>query len=481
MNAAAGMTWIVAGNVLVRLLGLVGQILLGWFLLPEDFGVYAFALAIATAVSALRSGGITQVAVQQGQTFNQQIRHYFRYALAFNLLAMAILIGVAIPYLFNNSTTGIVLTGIALSIPAGTHASIARIKLTVDGRFRELAIIGLWSALIWQTATVSLAIAGMGAASFALPPLLQALFESVTIWRVAAISSQQTLTEKPRDYRGTFRQCRWLMLSAVMLALATTGDYFAVSLLASPVIVGTYFFSFQLVVALSSPIISGFEAVLPNYFLSRDAGKTQLDAYMTMVRRIAVVGIPLSIGTALVAPVAIHLLWQGKWDGAAAAAQTLALCIPAWIVTAAGRTLMEAKAMWRSRFGMMATYGTGGMLSAAMGALLGDVSVIALCVTLFYIGFALTQHLYLCRSEVRSGSALGGIVIPMAINAMAFAISVPTLVLVQSNIAPAMSQAILLSVFCIVSGLANAIAFGKEWSMLFAMLPRRAVAISAQR
>ena len=43
----------------------------------------------------------------------------------------------------------VVLVGISLSIPLGTPAMILKARLTIDGRFRELASIGFGSAVVW--------------------------------------------------------------------------------------------------------------------------------------------------------------------------------------------------------------------------------------------------------------------------------------------------------------------------------------------
>lgn len=477
MNTAIGVVWMTAANVLIRLVGLLGQVLLGWYLLPSDFGIYAFALSIATAVSALRSGGIAQVAIQQGKTFDRHAPQYLRYAFAFNLLAMALLIGISVPYLLNKSPIGVVLAGIAISIPLGTHASIARIKLTIDGRFRVLSIVNCWSALIWQGTVVILAAQGFGATSFALPSLAQAIYESVAMWRAARMNSRRVETMK---YRDIFQKCRWVMLSAVMLALATTGDYMAVSLVADAATVGTYFFAFQLVSAVCVPINSAMESVLPAHLVARGPqGDAQLHAYLAVVRGIAIVGIPLCICTALIAPVVVQLLWHGKWNAAIIAVQTLALCIPAWIVTTAGRAVLEAKALWRSRFVLMAIYGAGGMLSAAVGAMLGGVALIALFVTIFYIFFAMGQHIFVSRQVGRVERTMWIIVVPFAMNLLALLISVVATIPLRDKVSNLAYQAAITLVFFGISGAASMRLFSNDWQELLALIPRRNASLGA--
>lgn len=391
VSAVSGMSYFFINTVACRLIGLGGQVALGWLLLPNDFGVYAFALSIAMAVGALRNGGVSQFLIQQGHRYTELSGPVSTYAFAFNLLAMGILVAIALStslLMFSNELPWM-LFYIALSFPLGTPGAIFRSKLSIDRRFGAIALLNFSSAVVWQSSVVVLAFFGYGSFSFVIPLLIQAVYESCAGW-FAVQKIPFTLQKlKTEHLRQLLRETRWIMASAGVLSLAVTGDYFMVGLLSDRHTVGTYFFAFQLVVTLSQLFNNGIETVFPPLLqtLNQDTSR-QSEAFFKSLRLLLLTSVPVSLGFIYLAPLLIAFLWQSKWDGSATAVQVLATCIPAWSTITSFRTLMEARGVWRTRFLLLTAYGAGGMASAGLGAAWGGVTEIAIAVTGYYVLFA---------------------------------------------------------------------------------------------
>lgn len=378
-----------AGSLLSRVVTLAGQVALGWLLLADEFGAYAFAISITAVVAAVRNGGTAQVLIQRGHEYSTRAGLFFKYALAFNSLAMLVLLAIGIPLWMSGSPSGLILCSMAIAIPLGTPSVLFKAKLSIDGRFQEVAKISLGSALLWQASIVCFAWLGWGAFSFVLPPLLQAMYENVAGWSYVKQLPQFRQKATREEYLGLFRETRWLMLSAAMLAPATSGTYFVVAMLHDVTITGVYFFAFQLVVAFGMPIYGAVESVLPSMFVKMASDRArQLALYGRAIKLSFIVGMPVAVVFSLIVPLLMHFTWQGKWDIAAAPVQILAICVPAWIVVAIARSLVEACGMWRLRFVIVSLYGVGGMGAAAIGAFLGGTQSIALFVTIYYVCFA---------------------------------------------------------------------------------------------
>jgi O-antigen/teichoic acid export membrane protein len=388
-KALVGMSWMFAGSMLSRLVTLAGQVVLGWLLLADDFGAYAFAISVAGVVAAVRNGGTAQVIVQRGSEYAQHSGLFFKYSLAFNLVAMLALLAIGIPMWAGGSPAGLILCSMAIAIPLGTPSVLFKAKLTIDGRFQEVARIGLWSAVLWQASIVFFAWLGWGALSFVVPPLLQALYENVAGWSYVRQLPHFEQKQTWEKYLHLFRETRWLMLSAAMLAPATSGTYFMVAMLHDVATTGIYFFAFQLVVAFGTPIYGAVESVLPSIFVKMEPDRTrQVATYVRAIKAALLVGLPAAAIFSLVIPDVMHFLWQGKWDVAAPLVQVLAACVPAWIVVAIVRSLVEARGLWRLRFGIVSFYGLGGMAAAAIGAFTGAAQSVALYITAYYVCFA---------------------------------------------------------------------------------------------
>ena len=475
-----GMTWVASGNILSRGIALLGQVVTAWLLRPEDYGAYAFAISIAAAVAALRGGGIAQLIIKDGSSYDSKAPLYFTYTLALNVIAMTLLMVPAFIYLSKNPPVGLVLLSVAIAIPLGTHATVYKAKLAVDHRFKAISSINLGSApSSGKPASSGFALMGLGAKSFALPVIMQAIYESVVSARYVK-STSSLWSPKTKGYRTIFRQTRWIMLSTAALAFATTGDYFAVGIITNARIVGIYFFAFQLIVAITTPVNLAIETVFPALLARLNADSSrQIRAFSRTVAVISSAGLSAYGAMLITLPIAIHLTWRGKWDMATPAVLTLAVCLPAWLLVAAGRSLIEARGLWRYRFIFLAVYGVGGMSSAALGALLGGgVQVIATCVAIFYVSITLALLISLASLGVRLKATAGAIIVPLIINLIAFDAQASILIrCFGSGVAPFISIGIRLGCFLLIVMAGNWLFLRGYWAEILATVrqavPRR--------
>jgi O-antigen/teichoic acid export membrane protein len=467
-KAVSGASWMFASTTLSRAIAVLGQIGIGWLLKPADFGVWALALSMSTAVMALRNGGTTQLLVQRGPEFASQARFFLRYSLLFNTLAAAVLVGLSVPYLLKHSAVGFALLGIAVSVPLATPAMLYRAKLTIDGRFSCLALINFGSSTLWQVSVFALALAGFGATSFACAPILQTTFETLAGRRAVGRLPPGSGSRPWGDYVGLFRQSSWVMLSAAVLSLGTTGDYFAVGMLTDLTTVGIYYFGFQTVVTLSMPIYAGLESVLPTLLVKlREDPQRQTAALARAMRAIVGTAVPLAITFALAAPMIVHLLWHGKWDVAIRPTQILAACVPAWLIIHSVRALLEARGYWRLRFALLALNGVGGITAAGVGTYFGGVANITLTVSVFYVSFGLLLLLAL-RKLGLTGRDISGIALqPLMLNFAALAVSLAIRHWVLPDGAPAAMDSLCAAIFLLLVGVGNITLFNHVWMDLW--------------
>ncbi|MCS6296466.1 MAG: oligosaccharide flippase family protein [Nitrospira sp.] len=391
-SAVFGMAWFFANTLVGRALSLATQFVLGWLLLPSEFGIYAFALSISTAIGAIRNGGVSQLLIQQGDRYTERAGVMTLYALAFNTLAMVILCAVAplTDSLIDSTELPWMLACIGLSFPLGTLGAIFRAKLSIDRRFRSLAGLNTTSALVWQSSAVSLAFLGFGAFSFVLPLLIQAVYESVAGWLMVKETPRVWHTIEGFSVKRLVQETSWIMGSAAVLSLAVTGDYFVVGLLREKEVVGTYFFAFQMVVTCAQLFTNGVETVFPSLLRSLNHDPTkQKEAFFKSLHTLMLTTTSVSVLLSFSVSLLIHFLWSGKWDSAVQATQMLAFSIPAWVVVSLVRALLEAQGLWRKRFLLLAAYGAGGITAAGLGAWMGGATDIALTVAAYYVLFSI--------------------------------------------------------------------------------------------
>jgi lipopolysaccharide exporter len=476
-----GMTWVASSNIVSRGISLLGQVVTAWLLRPEDYGAYAFALSISAAVAVLRGGGIAQLIIKDGSSYDSKAPLYFTYTLALNVIAMTLLMVPAFIYLSKNASVGVLLLAVAIAIPLGTHATVYKAKLAVDHRFKEISSINLGSALVWQAGVVGFALMGFGAKSFALPTLMQAIYESVVSARYVK-STSSLWSAGTRGFRNIFIQTRWIMLSTAALAFATTGNYFAVGIITDARTVGIYFFAYQLIVAIATPVNMAIETVLPA-LLARLNGDSprQIRAFSRTVAVISSAGLSAFGAMLITLPIAIHWTWRGKWDMATPAVLTLAVCLPAWLLVAAGRALIEARGLWRYRFVFLAVYGVGGMSSAAIGALLGGgVQPIATCTAIFYVSITLALLISLARLGVRLKATASALFVPLIINLIAFVSSQYLDSILRIGVAPVINVGARLGCFLLIVMAGNWLFLRGYWTEILATVRPSRSATPAQ-
>lgn len=467
-KALSGASWMLASTTLSRAIAVLGQVGIGWLLKPADFGVWALALSMSTAVMALRNGGTTQILVQQGPEFSSEARFFLRYSLLFNGVAAAVLVGLSVPYLLKHSAVGFALLGIALSVPLATPAMLYRAKLTIDGRFRPLALINFGSSTLWQVSVFALACAGFGATSFACAPVLQTGFETLVGRRLVGKLPPGAGARPWADYVALFRKSSWVMLSAAVLSLGTTGDYFAVGMLTDLTTVGVYYFGFQTVVTLSMPIYTGLESVLPTLLVKlREDPQRQMAALARAMRAVVGTAVPLAITFALAAPLIVHLLWHGKWDVAIRPTQILAACVPTWLIIHSVRALLEARGYWRLRFGLLALNGVGGITAAAVGTRFGSVTGITLTVAAFYVVLGLSLVLSLRKLGLTARDISSIALQPLALNLTALALSLAIRHWVFPDMGGALMEGLCAATFVLIVGIGNITLLNHVWMDLW--------------
>ncbi len=388
ISAVHGMSWIVVNTLFSRGIVFISQIFLGYLLEPRDFGIYALALSMTNIMGGVRNGGTAQIMVTQGRRYKDTLSSTTQYAFICNFIAFLVLLVVAplADTVSKVSDTGWVIVAIALSFPLGTLATIFRTELSIHGRFKEVALLGLVSTGLWQAEVITLALLGFRAYSFAIPMILQSIVDGLLGWLyVREWPLKRGLITWPEFVRH-FRETRLIMLGIVMLSLGLTGHYFAAGLFTDPETVGIFFFGFQLAYTFFVIINNGIETVLPPILVDLQADSVRQRKTIVDLLEILLFISAFIAGAALLsAHTVIHLVWNGRWDRSANVVSIMVLSVPAWVGIAIFRAILEARGLWGDRLALLSVYGVGTFGVVAAAAWTKNLNVIAGCLSMFYI------------------------------------------------------------------------------------------------
>ena len=381
-----GAAWTTVAGFVAKFVALGVQIALGWLLIPDDFAIFAMAIAVTVAVAFLHDGGVSKILSQRPAEFARLVSPAILFSMICNGVAAASIAAFA-PFadaVFDTAGLAPVLLVVAAATLLRTPATILRARLQVGLRFKSIAAIDLSAATIRGVASVSLAAAGYGAMALALPILVATVVEAA-LMICAGAASGWSMRRFGRDLLlEVIRPARWVMVSTGAASLAARGDYLVLGILA-PGILGMYFFGYNLAHSLLVPVALGVQAVMmPTLsWMVNDPGRYAAAAARAF-RLMAFASAALAAVAWLAMPAAIHLIWQGRWDPAIPVAVAVAASLAFRGVVPLAFALVESQGRWALRAGLLAV--DGATLGVAVGTttvFVGeDISSIALAMAL---------------------------------------------------------------------------------------------------
>jgi O-antigen/teichoic acid export membrane protein len=356
-TAAAGFLWLVSASALAKVAGFAAYIVLGWLLLPVDWGLYALVLGVAALVQFLREAGLGPVLVQKGQeAFDTFAGPAFWLALAFNG-TVAFGLAAAAPLIagyLNQPDVAPLLWVFAAVVIAGTPGTIYRAKLQVDLRFREFSILGLATSLVRALVLVVLAYSGAGAMALVVGQLALALTAVAVGYRMTRIVPW---TAPPRTdlWPGLLGGSAWVMLGNLASGLGQRADYIVFGLLVAIAVLGQYTFANEFV-ALTAALLEGSAGGVLLPALARVAGQARRygAALARSMRVLMLAAAGTGLFLAVIVPAFESLLWQGKWARAVPAMQAFAVAMPFQLLFVIVLAALRAEGAFARQTGVIA-------------------------------------------------------------------------------------------------------------------------------
>lgn len=380
-----GLVWITGATVIGRMAGFVTQIVLGWLLTKEDFGVYAIVLSTAIAVAALRNGGTQQLLIQKGSEYEKLGGPVLKFASTFNVLAAILLIlasFIADRHYQIESLVPMTMV-MATAIILGSPVVLLRAKLAIDARFRELSISLAISDITRQLLTMGFALVGFGAFSFTLP----LIFEPAVLFLLfySFIGSLPKLrSSKASEYYAIFMETRWIMLSNLAIALRLNGQYFAISLFETPAVLGIFFFGSQLITSVTAMIsVAVNEVLFPGMSKMTNDPILHADVFQMMVKSALIIGCTITVLVIMLAPSVVNFLWAGRWDDASEVVVVLSMAISPIVVSTIAFATLASKALWGQRLIALLAAALGELAVAGISAWHSDSLVVAQALVAF--------------------------------------------------------------------------------------------------
>lgn len=390
-DVGRGMAWLMVNIGASKLLVVAAQVLLGWLLSPEEFGIYAISVAITSLVTVFKDGGIRELLVQRHNEYNTLVGPVFWLGVVVNVFAGLVLAAIAplAAYVYDDQSLFWMVLVTAIWIPVSSTYSIQYVKLRLDLRFKAVAWIGLGSCVVRYGGQVALALAGFGAISFVLPLLAVALWEGAAGYLVTREWPWRHPVDRKR-WPELMRSVKWILWGNLMAGGLGQSYYLVLGLFVDKDVIGVYFFALSLLVQIESVIGFNLQQVLPPVFARFKDDRERLGgAALRTIRATCMLTVPVAMGLAVVfrAVEQMITMWDGKWAPAVWPVFVLALGYPMRMVfVGVTSPLLQARGLW-ARWAWMWTLNAVGItvVAALVGWKWETPLAIASAVSIFMI------------------------------------------------------------------------------------------------
>ncbi|MBL9140363.1 MAG: oligosaccharide flippase family protein [Phycisphaerae bacterium] len=308
---------------MARASSFLGQVVLGWYLSPAQFGIYGTAIGVLGVTGGARAGGVaTFLPTMKPEEFRTEAGRLFGWGL-FCVTGGAVLTALAAEpaaVWFNQPPLALALYVLAVRHILAVIALMPRMRMTVDHRFKELAILDTVGSLVKLALTCVLAVwlwdTEYAILAIAVPFAVSTLVEIAYCLPASGITLAE-FTPKPRLLWSTAKSVRWALAVAVLFSLNSQANFVLIAKMVPAAAVGWIYFAYQLAV---QPMML-FNGALTNVFapmMARQRGNPAQER--ETIHRVfagSMLLIPFVVfGTFALFPSVEALVYSGRWRGA---------------------------------------------------------------------------------------------------------------------------------------------------------------------
>ena len=417
-TAARGVSWLLLQSLAGKLSGVAGNLVLGWLLAPEAFGLVGMAYSVSIFVSLVSQAGLREVLTQRHRKPRLWITPGFWLSVVTGITGMALLLGLAplVARVFGEPQLVGLLGVLALTTLMHNLGVAADAQLHAQLRFGLLGSFGVINVVGKTLLTIALALLGFGAYSIVLPGLVFATISAIVFWWHAPVRPEWS----PRASRW-----KYLIGSSVFVfgatglyTLMTQSSTIFLGLFQTTAAVGLFYFAFAL--ALQPLMILGHavrRVLLPTLARLNANPVRQALALERSTRLLMLAVIPLAWFQIPLAQDFMRAVFPERWAPAAVVLQMLSIAIPLRTLGWTGGAALQAQARFKTQFKLSVVAVLGSMGVASATAYAGPVWMVALGFSLFVM--VLEPATYALATRRPTGEALRPFAAPLIVGALA--------------------------------------------------------------
>jgi O-antigen/teichoic acid export membrane protein len=345
----AGMIWLGAQTLGIKVAGTISQLVLAWLLRPTDFGLVGLALTVTAFATLLQQAGLNEILVQRSRHFARwgNVAFWMSLTLAVSASAIMLIVAPLAAHIYHERAIIGLIAVSALAAPLGALSIVPMARLQADLNFPAIAVINFSTNAGQAALSVVFAALHFGAYSFLLPIPIVNLIQALWLWRL----QRRFLKPHPQLRRWKFMlaDSSYIFISWIFLTIIAQGDYMSLGLRHNTEVVGIYFFGFKLSIHMISLFTLNVMAVLlPTLSRLQDDPVHQRVVFLRTAKALAIVGIPFGLLLVATAAPILHLFFAKKWEPSIRVVQLLSLGTSFSMVGGVANSLLQSRGKFRT-------------------------------------------------------------------------------------------------------------------------------------
>ena len=350
----SGLKWVTISRVLAQLLTWANTLVVIRLVSPTDFGLSALAALFANFLLLLSELGFSVALIQRQTRDEDSLRNAFGALLAIGAgLSLALVLAAPLVGAFFKEPRVVPLVRVvSIQFLAISFGVIPQARLSMDLRFKELAIIGMAASLISAATTLIIALNGGGAWSLVIGIVVLGVSRTVLLnFCCPSLRSPRLQLSKIRHLAGF---SGLVLLERTLWYWYMQIDSFVVGRSLGAAQLGIYAVARQLT---NIPLERAMEIInsvaLPAFSLVKHDLDQVRRGYLKVLRLGGGYAFPVFWGLALISEPAVRLVLGVKWLSSALVIQVLCISMPLRMlnsftssaVTALGRQDVNIKSL----------------------------------------------------------------------------------------------------------------------------------------
>ncbi len=380
-RTARGGIIMTAMQVASILISFGANIVLGWLLVPDDFGVVAVTVSISALVAVFRDAGAPAILIQRHDEFDRLAGTVFWLALTCAAVCGGIL-AVAAPIAAHLKHTPILLPLLLWTakryFPSVHWALFLAIKLQIDLRWGAYGLATLCQPLVQSIFAIVMAWRGWGVYSLVIPPIAGDVARGFVAWLKAG--SRPVLRPEWTVAATIVMSSIYITLVNLTMAARGVGDYFMLSIARDKTETGLYYFAFITAQAMARLSLRACcRHSLATVFSKIKYDETRrVSVFIRAVHIFAIVGVlPLVMQATLAWPI-FRLMFKPQWAGATILFSMISITILASFTIPLVFQAVWANGYYREFLGYSVGFTTYMIGLFTVGAFLGGAKGVAI-------------------------------------------------------------------------------------------------------